>query len=83
MVIRTDEMINVLTKLSDESGMKVTVQQSVRGGLIAGTVCTVGGMLLGPAGKNIFIWVIEVNFFSKFCSALCYRFNKEIKKKNI
>jgi len=53
MVIRTDEMVRVLSKLSDESGLKVTVNQSVKGGLIAGSACTIGGMILGPSGLAI------------------------------
>jgi len=53
MVIRTDEVINILSKLSDESGLKVTVNESIKGGLIAGTACTIGGVLLGPPGLAI------------------------------
>lgn len=53
MVIRTDEIINVLSKLSDESGLKVTVQESVKGGVIAGAACTIGGVLLGPPGLAV------------------------------
>ena len=30
MVIRTDEILSILSKLSDESGLKVTVQESVK-----------------------------------------------------
>ena len=53
MVIRTDEILSVLSKLSDESGLKVTVQESVKGGVVAGTACTIGGVLLGPPGLAI------------------------------
>ena len=50
MVIRTDEMIHIVTTLSDDSGLKVTINESVKGGLITGTACTVGGLILGPVG---------------------------------
>ena len=50
MVIRTDEMLNIVTTLSDDSGLKVTINESVKGGLITGTACTVGGIILGPVG---------------------------------
>lgn len=53
MVIRTDEILCILSKLSDESGLKVTVQESVKGGVLAGTACTIGGVLLGPPGLAI------------------------------
>ena len=53
MVIRTDEVINILSKLSDESGLKVTVNESIKGGVIAGSACTIGGILLGPPGLAI------------------------------
>ena len=53
MVIRTDEILSILSKLSDESGLKVTVHQSVKGGVVAGTACTIGGVLLGPPGLAI------------------------------
>lgn len=50
MVIRTDEIIGIVTKLSDETGLKVTLNESVKGGLITGTICTIGGLILGPVG---------------------------------
>jgi hypothetical protein len=53
MVFRTDEIVNIISKLSDESGLKVTVNESVKGGVIAGTACTIGGVLLGPPGLAI------------------------------
>ena len=53
MVIRTDEVINILSKLSDESGLKVTVNESIKGGVIAGSACTIGGILLGPPGLAV------------------------------
>ena len=70
MVIRTDEILCILSKLSDESGLKVTVQESVKGGVVAGTACTIGGVLLGPPGLAIggmhsahcYFWLISVGF---------------------
>ena len=53
MVFRTDEICNIISKLSDESGLRVTVNESVKGGVIAGSACTIGGVLLGPPGLAI------------------------------
>lgn len=53
MVIRTDEMVRVISTLSDESGLKVTLNESVKGGLLTGIACTIGGLVLGPAGLAI------------------------------
>ena len=50
MVIRTDEVINIVSTLSDESGLKVTVKESLKGGLLTGVICTLFGCLLGPIG---------------------------------
>ena len=53
MVLRTDELIHVITTLSDDSGLRVTVSESVKGGLIAGTACTIGGLVFGPPGLAV------------------------------
>jgi len=50
MVIRTDEVVRIISTLSDDSGLKVTVNESMKGGLITGVVCTLGGMIFGPVG---------------------------------
>lgn len=42
---------NLLLKLKLFS--QVTVKESVKGGLIAGTACALGGLVLGPAGLAV------------------------------
>lgn len=35
-IIRTDEVAKIISTLSDDSGLKVTVNESMKGGLITG-----------------------------------------------
>ena len=50
MVLQTNEVCQIISTLSDDSGLKVTVNESLKGGLITGIVCTIGGLILGPVG---------------------------------
>ena len=50
MVLQTNEVCQIISTLSDNSGLKVTVNESLKGGLITGIVCTIGGLILGPVG---------------------------------
>ena len=50
MVLQTNELCQIITTLTDDSGLKVTVNESLKGGLITGIICTIGGLILGPAG---------------------------------
>ena len=53
MVLQTNEVCQIISTLSDDSGLKVTVNESMKGGLLTGIVCTLGGLVLGPAGLAI------------------------------
>ena len=50
MVIKYEEILNVVTTLGDDENLQVTVKRSIIGGLIAGVICTVGGLIAGPIG---------------------------------
>ncbi|XP_076034673.1 protein C19orf12 homolog [Oratosquilla oratoria] len=53
MPINTIEIIDLLAELSEEENLRVTVKESVKGGLIAGATTVLGGMLLGPVGLAV------------------------------
>jgi len=53
MVIRSTEVIQALSILSEQSGLQATVGQSMKGGLITGGVASFTGLLFGPAGFAI------------------------------
>lgn len=53
MPIATGEMIKALAVLADRNDVRVSVKQSAKGAIIAGTCCFIGGVLLGPAGLAI------------------------------
>ncbi|XP_077982318.1 protein C19orf12 homolog [Glandiceps talaboti] len=50
MPVNAEELIRLLAMLSEEEQMKVAVRQTLKGGLIAGSFATVGGLLGGPVG---------------------------------
>ncbi len=50
MVIETADFIQVISIIGDESGLRVAVVESIKGGIVAGVSCAVGGILLGPPG---------------------------------
>ena len=51
--ISPDELVDVLAKLAKDNNLQVSVKQSVKGGVIAGTCATVGGLLAGPVGIGV------------------------------
>lgn len=53
MVIRYRDILEVITVLSNEKGLNVTISESLKGSLIAGGTAGVGGLLLGPPGLAI------------------------------
>ncbi len=53
MVIRYNDVLSLITTLADDEGLRVSVRESVKGGLIAGLACALGGVLLGPPGLAI------------------------------
>lgn len=50
MVIEYNEISNVLTKFAEDEDIRITVKQSAKGGLIAGFICALGGLIAGPVG---------------------------------
>ena len=53
MVIKYNEVLGLITHLGDEENIQVSVKESLKGSLIAGGCCFVGGVLLGPPGLAI------------------------------
>jgi nicotinamide mononucleotide (NMN) deamidase PncC len=53
MPINTGELLKVVSKLTEDKQVRVTVTESLKGGGIALTTTTVGGLLLGPIGLAI------------------------------
>ncbi len=53
MVIRYNDIVQVVTTLADEENIQVAVKETLKGGLIAGSACIAGGLLLGPPGLAI------------------------------
>ena len=50
MVIQYNEILNIITKLSDDEDIRISVHQSAKGGVIAGVICAIGGLIAGPIG---------------------------------
>ncbi|GFT64004.1 uncharacterized protein NPIL_530701 [Nephila pilipes] len=53
MPISTSDVIDLLCTLAEEERLKVTLSESLKGGLITGAGAAVGGLLLGPIGFPI------------------------------
>ena len=53
MPLSPRDLQRVLAILADEDQLKVTVKSSVYGGLLAGVMTTVGGLLGGPPGMLV------------------------------
>lgn len=50
MPVATGEVIKAIAVLSDKQDVRVSVKQSAKGAIIAGTCTFMGGILLGPVG---------------------------------
>lgn len=48
--ISPDDLVDVLAKLAQDENLQVSVKQSCKGGVMAGTGATVRGLLGGPVG---------------------------------
>ena len=57
MPLDVDDVLQLLAELADDDDLKVTVTESLKGGLITGLTAVVGGMLLGPPGLAIGIYM--------------------------
>jgi hypothetical protein len=53
MPINSRELINIVTQLTEDRQVRVTIKECVKGGCIAATTTVVGGLILGPAGLAI------------------------------
>ncbi|XP_023324919.1 protein C19orf12 [Eurytemora carolleeae] len=53
MVVRYRDILELLTVLSDEKGIQVTLRQSLKGGLITGSIASICAFILGPAGLAV------------------------------
>ncbi|GFY38612.1 uncharacterized protein TNIN_387341 [Trichonephila inaurata madagascariensis] len=53
MPISTSDVIDLLCTLAEEERLRVTLSESLKGGVIAGVGAVVGGLLLGPMGFPI------------------------------
>ena len=53
MVIRYNDIVHVITTLADEENITVAVKETLKGSLIAGGACALGGLVLGPPGLAI------------------------------
>jgi len=50
MTIKKAEILNIVRLLAEDEQVRVTVTESVKGGLITGATATAGGILFGPVG---------------------------------
>lgn len=53
MPINSREILNVVTELTEDRRVCVTITESLKGGCIAATTTVIGGILLGPAGLAV------------------------------
>ena len=53
MVIRYNDIVQVITTLADEEQITVAARETLKGSLIAGGACALGGLVLGPPGLAI------------------------------
>jgi hypothetical protein len=50
MPLNTKEILSIVTQITQDKHVRVTVGESVKGGCITGATAAVGGLLLGPVG---------------------------------
>lgn len=53
MPVNSREILNVVTELTEDRRVRVTMTESFKGGCIAATTTIIGGIVLGPAGLAI------------------------------
>jgi hypothetical protein len=53
MPINSRELLNVVTQLTEDRRVRVTMKESLKSGCIAATTTVLGGLMLGPAGLAI------------------------------
>ena len=53
MPVDIDDLIQLLSILADEAGLKATVKESLKGGFITGVMAAAGGLIIGPPGLAV------------------------------
>ncbi|KAI0234732.1 hypothetical protein LSAT2_014946 [Lamellibrachia satsuma] len=53
MPLDVDDVLQLLAQLADDTELRVTVKESLKGGVITGAAAVIGGVLLGPPGLAI------------------------------
>ncbi|XP_055691640.1 protein C19orf12 homolog [Lutzomyia longipalpis] len=53
MVVHTQELLEVASKLADQENMRATVKGSAKGALVCGAGAFIGGILGGPVGLAV------------------------------
>ena len=53
MPINTSEILSIVSQLTKDRHVRVTVKESIKGGCIVGATTATGGILLGPIGLAV------------------------------
>jgi nicotinamide mononucleotide (NMN) deamidase PncC len=53
MPINSRELLSVVSQLTEDRHVRVTIKESLKGGCIAATTTVVGGVVLGPVGLAV------------------------------
>jgi nicotinamide mononucleotide (NMN) deamidase PncC len=53
MPINSRELLGVVSQITEDRHVRVTISESVKGGCIAAATTVVGGILLGPVGLAV------------------------------
>jgi nicotinamide mononucleotide (NMN) deamidase PncC len=53
MPVNSREILNVVTELTENRHVRVTMKESLKGGCIAATTTIIGGLMLGPPGLAV------------------------------
>jgi hypothetical protein len=64
MPINSRELLSVVSQLTEDRHVRVTITESLKGGCIAATTTTVGGILLGPVGLAVGVIFMGCELFS-------------------
>lgn len=57
MPINGSELLNALEILARDRNLRVTVQESLKGGILTGVFATIGGIVGGPVGLAAGIYI--------------------------
>lgn len=70
MPLDVDDVLQLLAQLADDTELRVTVKESLKGGVITGAAAVIGGVLLGPPGLAIgkYAIIIISTFYSQSSS---------------